>query len=1158
MPWTYDPYLQNLLYTTVGFKSYLQTYPAVAFRIKEDLEVPFFQAYDISPRPVTYPTYTSYFSYNPSYSYFGHTTVGFKARAETTYRTFWKSKADSEIPFNYSYPSNLIGYPVHAPNYQTQFVYHPYYKNMFYDAVAFRAKAQTGPVSFWRGIPDPEAPFAQLPVAEVDPPYQEIGLNQSAYVSGAGSRSTANNPAITIDRHVWDWGDGFSSEGIQSSHQYAALGSYTGKLTVTDSLGNKAIANFSVVVTNSAQYRVLYAGSDEGELAVTFNDGNNWRIYPMRGLKSATASQIKCRSVAVHPDNRLMAVFGFNDGRIYKTEDGLRTVQGPIGQALPPDDINAIKYDPFSGFQIYAGTESGKLYQTSAFADQQLELVFNFGKRIKSIDLAGFGGQKIIVGGTGLLSISKDGGQTWTSISTAKNITNVEFSKVDTSIAYASAETEILKINCSNNTISDTVVEPGEVTSVSGLANIDGVIASRKFHPYIRRASPFGALIDVTQLPGTIINLEPGLSPVGTIISSVDMVMADRNNQDKWFWTYDNKIFRTYYSTYSQVTTTYTQSYNLLTLNSRVYAIAQGRLVSSYDGFDFDFPIFIPPIFPPFEFPPFPPFPPIIFPTFPPFTFPPFPPITVPPFVPPYITVPPVYIPPPSVDIPIPDFDPNLPPLPDIVLPPDIPIGGNFPPTPSFKPPNFSDIPFDTLFPWGTKCKSASEITKTLEIVSTTATSFDVIDASSITVGSSIVIDGEEMEVTGITGGNLQVARGANGTFPVPHYTVGQLSPGFLVGGIEFLDPNAVIPATIINATQTIINIYDDDGYGEIPMVPGMFILIDNEIMTLVQQMEVGGYRWEVLRGRFGTEATEHTHGRIIYTAFALVTIDKVLPVSLVEDSSKRVVSSASMRARMVEIDPVMGTKVGISIPASYPFTVGFFFYLQRDNNWPATFSGKILGLITALDSFGCDGNPLWSATMEYFGDTYAAGENEDSALMGVQGWLTPSLSSDVTFPGEFFNGVNNMYNRWLWCTASFGQTGIDTPDLGIQLTDIYGNLIFQNYFTTGAEDGLGILNGGAYKGGWYRTVVSQFTTGITPNPSISPYYAGSVLIGPYMVVDHWDEIEQSQPDDTAIWGWKGFKPSFTMWMDGIEIREGDRHLFGPPPVNEANIRGNH
>ena len=53
----------------------------------------------------------------------------------------------------------------------------------------------------------------------------------------------------SISTYAWDFGDGGTGSGQTASHQYAAAGTYTVRLTITDTSGRVATTTKSVTVT---------------------------------------------------------------------------------------------------------------------------------------------------------------------------------------------------------------------------------------------------------------------------------------------------------------------------------------------------------------------------------------------------------------------------------------------------------------------------------------------------------------------------------------------------------------------------------------------------------------------------------------------------------------------------------------------------------------------------------------------------------------------------------------------------------------------------------------------------------------------------------------------------------------------------------------------
>ena len=81
------------------------------------------------------------------------------------------------------------------------------------------------------------------------------------------STSTSSDPDGSIASYGWTFGDGSSSTAQNPSHTYAAGGSYTVTLTVTDNQGATSLpASQTVSVTAPNQAPVVNAGPDESAL----------------------------------------------------------------------------------------------------------------------------------------------------------------------------------------------------------------------------------------------------------------------------------------------------------------------------------------------------------------------------------------------------------------------------------------------------------------------------------------------------------------------------------------------------------------------------------------------------------------------------------------------------------------------------------------------------------------------------------------------------------------------------------------------------------------------------------------------------------------------------------------------------------------------------
>jgi PKD repeat protein len=102
-------------------------------------------------------------------------------------------------------------------------------------------------------VPAGTTPINQPPVASFTSAVTGLG----AAVDGSGSTDSDG----TIASYAWDFGDGGKATGATASHTYAAAGTYTVKLTVTDDKGATGVKSAAVTVSEPAagQETVLIA-----------------------------------------------------------------------------------------------------------------------------------------------------------------------------------------------------------------------------------------------------------------------------------------------------------------------------------------------------------------------------------------------------------------------------------------------------------------------------------------------------------------------------------------------------------------------------------------------------------------------------------------------------------------------------------------------------------------------------------------------------------------------------------------------------------------------------------------------------------------------------------------------------------------------------------
>lgn len=85
----------------------------------------------------------------------------------------------------------------------------------------------------------------EAPVAVAAAGRTSAAVGQAIQFDGSGSRDSDGDAL----EYVWDFGDGSSATGVSVSHAYAAAGTYSVRLTVTDSQHNQSSDELTVTVS---------------------------------------------------------------------------------------------------------------------------------------------------------------------------------------------------------------------------------------------------------------------------------------------------------------------------------------------------------------------------------------------------------------------------------------------------------------------------------------------------------------------------------------------------------------------------------------------------------------------------------------------------------------------------------------------------------------------------------------------------------------------------------------------------------------------------------------------------------------------------------------------------------------------------------------------
>lgn len=129
-------------------------------------------------------------------------------------------------------------------------------------------------------------------------------------------------------------------------------------LTVSEDRGNVPFATITSLAESPLQFGLLWAGTDDGQLHVTSDGGQNWRRFddfPRRWVSRIETS----------PHQRDTAYLSFNGYRdddpealLFVTED-LGENWRSIAEGLPDEPINVIREDPVTPGVLYVGTDRG-------------------------------------------------------------------------------------------------------------------------------------------------------------------------------------------------------------------------------------------------------------------------------------------------------------------------------------------------------------------------------------------------------------------------------------------------------------------------------------------------------------------------------------------------------------------------------------------------------------------------------------------------------------------------------------------------------------------------------------------------------------------------------------------------------------------------------
>ncbi len=134
----------------------------------------------------------------------------------------------------------------------------------------------------------------------------------------------------------------------------------SGDLTAGGKAGNVPFGTLTAIAESLFSFGLLYAGSDDGQLHMSPNGGDDWKLVSKCFPKGYWISSVVASS---HKRSRVYAsVNGYRnddfDPYIYRSEDYGKTWDNIWGN-LPASPVNVVVEDPTNENVLYAGTDQG-------------------------------------------------------------------------------------------------------------------------------------------------------------------------------------------------------------------------------------------------------------------------------------------------------------------------------------------------------------------------------------------------------------------------------------------------------------------------------------------------------------------------------------------------------------------------------------------------------------------------------------------------------------------------------------------------------------------------------------------------------------------------------------------------------------------------------
>jgi PKD repeat protein len=183
-----------------------------------------------------------------------------------------------------------------------------------FGALDVRVTATTLSAGFLRG----SGTFADAFTISAGPPPPNVAPSASAAATCTGLTCRFDGAASTdtdgtIASHTWSFGDGGTATGAVVSHDYAAAGTYTASLSVTDDDGATAVATREVTVSPAPPVTTLAADTFTRTTSTGFGaaeTGGAWRVTGNAAQYAVTggAGRVTLATAGSGPDVSLPAV----------------------------------------------------------------------------------------------------------------------------------------------------------------------------------------------------------------------------------------------------------------------------------------------------------------------------------------------------------------------------------------------------------------------------------------------------------------------------------------------------------------------------------------------------------------------------------------------------------------------------------------------------------------------------------------------------------------------------------------------------------------------------------------------------------------------------------------------------------------------------------